>query len=308
MNSPLSSRSRPAVFEEQLIVVSGKGGVGKTAVASAIALRSARTRPTVLVTFDAQLERHPFLEVPLSYEPVEAIPGLSVLRVDGLSAIREYVRRKLPFSGLYDTLLTSHMFRDFAEAAPGFEELMCLGKLYDLVGDSGFGQVVFDGPSTGHMKTLIDVPAATLKAVLVGPLNHNARKIQDLLLDPERTRVAVAALPEEMAVREAVELETFCRDRRMAVGPIVVNQLVPQRFSAEEIRRMKALADPSPALVQGIACSVAEFDLVSSQMSALEPLQEADRNILPIPRCIDHEPSLLVERIVSAIDEAHSNA
>jgi anion-transporting ArsA/GET3 family ATPase len=290
------------VFEEQLIVVSGKGGVGKTVIASAIASKSAASTPTVLVSFDAQLDHHPLFDVALGYEPVQAAPGLSVMRVDGLSAVREYVRRKVPFSRLYDAFLTSRMFRDFAEAAPGFEELMCLGKLNDLVNESDFGRVVFDAPSTGHMKTLVDVPAATLKAVLVGPLNHNARKIQDLLLDPERTRVVLAALPEEMAVREAMELGAFCRERRMAIGPVVVNQCVASRFSPEELRALSGLADPSPALRLAIDCAIAESELCASQQSAVAPLLEAGEPILTVPQCIDHEAPHLIEAVVAAMD------
>jgi anion-transporting ArsA/GET3 family ATPase len=277
------------VFEQQLIVVSGKGGVGKTAIATAIAVRSARSVPTILVS--------------LGYEPVMAMPGLSVMRVDGLSAIREYVRRNVPFSGLYDVFLTSRMFRDFAEAAPGFEEIMCLGKLYDLASESEYGRIVFDAPSTGHMKTLIDVPAATLKAVRVGPLNHNARRIQDLLLDPDRTRVVLAALPEEMAVREAMELDALCRERRLGVGPVVINQHVTVRFSEEEVRALEKLADTSPTLRLAIDCAAAELELCASQTSAMAPLIEAGAHVLSVPQCIDHEPALLIEAIVAALDE-----
>jgi anion-transporting ArsA/GET3 family ATPase len=296
------------VFDERLIMVSGKGGVGKTAVASAIADVSARVRPTVLVTFDGQQQRHPFFDVPLSYEPVEAGANLWVQRVDGLSAVREYVRRKVPFSGLYDTLLTSRMFRDFAEAAPGFEELMCLGKLYDLVTESRFAQVVFDAPSTGHLKTLVDVPAATLKAVLVGPLNHNARKIQDLLVDPERTRMVLVALAEEMAVREALELSEFCRERRMGVGPFIINQRVMERFTAEEIRTMEALENPSAELRAGIDAATAEFGLAASQLRAIAPLGTGGSQAWTIPRCIDHEPAALLAEISAALNPLSTGA
>ena len=289
------------MFEQQLIIVSGKGGVGKTAMASAVADCSARSVPTVLVTFDAQLDQHPLFDVPLGYEPVEAAAGLWVMRVDGLSAIREYVRRKVPFSGLYDAVLSSRMFRDFAEAAPGFEELMCLGKLYDLVTEPRFERVVFDAPATGHLKTLIDVPAATLKAVLVGPLNHNARKIQDLLMDPERTRVVLTTLAEEMAVREALELEAFCRERRMGVGPVIVNQQVPDRFSEAEITNLWQLEDPSAALQVAMNCATAEFDLARSQAEAIAPLAGGNRVVWSVPRCIDHEPDALLTQLVATL-------
>jgi anion-transporting ArsA/GET3 family ATPase len=200
---------------------------------------------------------------------------------------------------MYDAFLRSGMFRDFAEAAPGFEELMCLGKLYDLATDSGFGRVVFDAPATGHLKTLIDVPAATLKAVLVGPLNHNARKIQDLLMDPERTRVVVATLAEELAVREALELEAFCRERRMGVGPVIVNQRVSQRFSDDEIRAMHAIAEPGPALATAVGVATDEHELAVSQDESVAPLAESRVAVWDLPRVIDHEPAALLEGLVS---------
>jgi anion-transporting ArsA/GET3 family ATPase len=295
------------VFKERLIVVSGKGGVGKTVIASAIAdllargsrQPGSRGEKTVLVSFDTQFKRHPVFDVPLGYEPEEAASNLWVMRVDAFAAIREYVRRKVPFSGMYDAFLRSGMFRDFAEAAPGFEELMCLGKLYDLATDSGFGRVVFDAPATGHLKTLIDVPAATLKAVLVGPLNHNARKIQDLLMDPERTRVVVATLAEELAVREALELEAFCRERRMGVGPVIVNQRVSQRFSDDEIRAMNAIAEPGPALATAVGVATDEHELAVSQDESVAPLAESRVAVWDLPRVIDHEPAALLEGLVS---------
>ena len=148
------------MFEQRLIVVSGKGGTGRTVLSCALATLCARRRKTVLVSFDRQLDAHPILGVLLGYEPVNASRGLDVMRIDALSAIREYARRRLPLARVYDAFLKSRMFRDFAEAAPGFEELMCLGKLYDLVTESGYERVIFDAPATGHLRTLVDVPAA----------------------------------------------------------------------------------------------------------------------------------------------------
>jgi anion-transporting ArsA/GET3 family ATPase len=292
------------MLEERLIIVSGKGGVGKTSIATAIARVCAKSGPTVLVTFDTQHQRHPYLDVPLGYEPLPVGQGLSLMRLDAMEAIREYVRRKVPFSGLYESLLKSRMFRDFAEASPGFEELMCLGKLYDLATGSEFKQVVFDAPATGHLKTLIDVPAATLEAVRVGPLNHNARKIQDLLLDPVRTRVLLAAMPEEMAVTEALELREFCRDRRMTSGPVVLNQWVPDRFSKEEIVSLRGLESPSEGLKDAIDCTLAEFELAQSQRAAASGLSAIDVDVWRLPRAVTQQPADLLAELQAAIESA----
>ncbi len=286
-----------SVFPENLIIVSGKGGVGKSSVAAATARLLARSENTVLVTLDPHDAPHPVFDVPLRYEPIEVAPRLSVCRIEALAAVREYVRRKMPFAGLYDAFLRGRMFRDFAEAAPGFRELMCLGKLYDLVTDSPFSRVVFDAPATGHLKTLLDVAKTTLAAVHVGPLNHNARKIQDLLLDPSRTRVLLVALPEEMALREAGELQEFCRQRRMTVGPVVINQWVAQRFSSDEVSALRQLRG-SAALASAAAVCVGESELAAVQAETVASLARSQR--LHVPRFSD--ASTVHEKMIEALD------
>ncbi len=291
-----------SVFPENLIIVSGKGGVGKSSVAAAIAALSARSENTVLVTLDVHDEPHPVFGVPLRYEPTEVAPRLSVCRIEALAAVREYVSRKVPFSGLYETFLRSRMFRDFAEAAPGFQELMCLGKLYDLVTDSPFTRVVFDAPATGHLKMLMDVAKTTLAAVHVGPLNHNARKIQDLLLDPSRTRVLLTALPEEMALREAEELQDFCRQRRMTVGPVVINQWVELRFSNDEVNALLQLRG-SAALTSAAGACRAQSELAAVQTEAVASLARSQR--LHVPRFPD--PAAVHEKMIEALDRELRN-
>lgn len=281
-------------LREKLLIVSGKGGVGKTALASALALACAEHQRTILVTLDEHYREHPFFGETLEYEPRMLAPQLWGSTLDSFSAIREYVHRKLPFAVFYDAFLKSRMFRDFAEAAPGFQELMCLGKIYDLATASDYERIVLDAPATGHLRTLLDVPEATLKAVQVGPLNHNARKIQDLLLDPERTRVLVVSLLEEMPIREALELEAYCRDRRMRVGPVLLNQHVPDRFLPEEVRALRRL-DVRDGLALAVRAALAEADLVEVQREAATAL--AGHRVVRVPRLTTHDPRLLVEEL-----------
>jgi anion-transporting ArsA/GET3 family ATPase len=292
------------LYQEKLLIVSGKGGVGKTVLSCAIARVCAARAPTILLTLDGGSGVHPLLGVTLEYKPQEVQPDLWAANVDSLSAVREYVRRKVPFSAFYDSFLTSRMFRDFAEAAPGFQELMSLGKIFDLVTSSGYRHVVADAPATGHLRTLLDVPAATLSAVQVGPLNHNARKIHDMLLDPERTRVVLATLAEDMCIREALELCEYCDERRIKAGPVLVNQHVPQRFQPDELAALRAM-DASAGLEQGVQAAIAEAELAAVQADALTALAGLETRLLP--RITTHDGGDLLVRLSAALagSEAH---
>jgi anion-transporting ArsA/GET3 family ATPase len=273
---------------ERLVIVTGKGGVGKTAVATGIASASASAGlRTVLVTLDSKDSQHPLLEVPLEYQPYHVRTGLAASRVDALQAVQEYVRRNMPFASFNEGFFKTRTFRDFAAAAPGFEELICLGKLYDLATAGDYDRVVFDAPSTGHMKLLLEVPGVTLRAVQVGPLNHNARRIQDLILDSSRTRVVLTTVPEEMAITEALELEAYCRDtHRIAVGPVVVNRQVPKRFSRTEIAALNALRAQSVSLREAVTAATNEHEEVRSQRAALEKLGATACAVLTVPRIV----------------------
>jgi len=276
----------------RLVIVTGKGGVGKSLLASTLAALCAdRGLNTILVTLDTRDDRHPVLDVPLEYTPYQVAPGFAVSRVDAFAAVAEYARRMLPLSMFYEGFFRSRAFRDFATAAPGFEDLMCLGKLYNLAVQSEFDRVIFDAPATGHLRELLEVPALTQRAVRVGPLNHNARKIQDLLLDAERTHVLVATLAEEMPVQEAMEIVDACRALRMSVGPVLVNRRLERPISHDEQRALAARRDAAPGVSEVAAAAIdAALDMASrrdAQDEALEPLRARRLPMLAIPWVAD---------------------
>jgi len=279
-----------------LILVSGKGGVGKSALAASLARLSARHGlKTVLVTLDTRDDRHPALDVPLTYKPQRVAENLYLSRVDAFESMADYARARLPLAPLYQGFFKTRAFRDFAAAAPGFDELMCLGRLYNLALESEFDRVVFDAPATGHLKTLLDVPLAVQRAVQVGPVNHVAGRIRDLLLNADRTHVFIAALAEEMAAREALDLVALCRDElRMSVGPILLNRRVRARFSATEWRQLTALesaaAGTSPQLRAAIAVAGREMDLAQAQEEALASLRRPDLALHEVPRIVLADP------------------
>ena len=155
---------------------------------------------------------------------VEVLPGLFTLNLDPQTVMDEYVRHVVKLDLVARRILASPVYHRFFAAAPGLKELMVLGKIMvleeahrRLSREPLYDLIVLDAPATGHGLAYLKVPLAASRAIPVGPIGHNARRILQLLRDPARTALVVVAAPEEMAVVEAVELyrarQSRSRDR-----------------------------------------------------------------------------------------------
>jgi anion-transporting ArsA/GET3 family ATPase len=217
--------------------VSGKGGVGKTTVAAALALAGARAGLRVILAEVGSDEVAPRLfeakPKPVGYAGRELAPGLRALRIDPYDALAEYLALQLGLRSLVDLVLGSRPFRQLMDAAPGWRELITLGKVWHLEqmrGDDGHPHcdlLVVDAPATGHGVRFLDAPRVVVSAVRAGPLRRHAAKVEALVEDPERTLLLPVSLAEELPVRETAELVERVRSEvGIAVDRVVVNALV----------------------------------------------------------------------------------
>lgn len=247
------------LFEKKLVVVTGKGGVGRTTVAAALALAAARHGKRVLLAQTRSKERLSRLlgGPPVLTEMVRVRPSLWAVNIFPEAALREYGLMVLHSSLIYRAVFENKLSRAFIRAIPGVEDYSLLGKVwYHTTETEGgrprFDLTIVDGPATGHALTLLRLPQAILDSVPEGPLTRDAKSANELLHDPTRTTALLVTLAEEMPVNESIELAAKLRDElRIAVGPLVVNQLYPPRFVAGPSAR--ALAElPEHTGDQGI--------------------------------------------------------
>jgi anion-transporting ArsA/GET3 family ATPase len=225
------------MVHQRLVIVGGKGGVGRTTVAAALGLALARAgRRTLLahVRCRQQLSTLFGLEDPIDDTIRQVEDNLWAVNMNPQAAIREMGLLVLRFRSIYRLVLENRIVRSFLRAVPALEEYSMIGKAWYHTTEllpSGFPRydtVVFDGPATGHLISMLRIPQVILDAVPEGPLTGDARKARALLSDPDRTCLWLVTLAEEMAASEALDLyRAAYRELDISVSRLVVNRLYP---------------------------------------------------------------------------------
>ena len=197
-----------------LVIVAGKGGVGKTTVTAVLARAAANAGRRVLVV---ELDGKPTLD--------GLLPDLEVRHLSAAELLEEYlfehgfkrIAKRLASTGVIDVIGT---------AAPGIDDLVVLGKIKQLERSGNWDLIVVDGPAAGHAITFLTAAPGLLDAVRSGPVRDQATDVQALLADRTRCQAVLVTLPETTPVNELIEL-SFAIEERVGVrlAPIVVNQV-----------------------------------------------------------------------------------
>ena len=257
------------LLERRLVILSGKGGVGKSVVGTALALAArARGKRILFIEVDAPLTASRYLGgAPVGGRETEVRPGLSIVNLVPADVMDEYVRDVVRVDLIARKVLSSPIYRRFFAAAPGLPELMVLGKIMTLVEERTgwprrpkYDLVIVDAPATGHGLAFLRVPLVASNAVPVGPVGSNARRILALLRDPAKTALAIVAQPEEMAVVEALEFQRMTRaELGIEARAFVLNGCQERRFTgAQETEILRGVSeDEDGRLAPGVTLQAA---------------------------------------------------
>jgi anion-transporting ArsA/GET3 family ATPase len=300
------------LLDRRLVVVTGKGGVGKSTVAAALATLAARRGKRVLVAEVDARERVALLLGGRPSGPVirQAVPSISTVNVDPRHALEEYALMVVKVRAIYQAVFENRVVRFFLRAVPSLAETLMLGKILHETRSESDGKprwdlVIVDAPATGHAVQLLGVPSALLDTVPGGPLRRDAEWMQALLTDPAKTSVVLVSLPEEMPVSETVELDAQVRDRlRLPRGPVFLNAMPDARFSPEEQDRLQGLAGSEPPVGPAARAAVLQAGRRERAEGQLDRLREAlDRPVVTLPHlATERWGRRAVERIADAMD------
>jgi anion-transporting ArsA/GET3 family ATPase len=251
----MTMEAERSLLDRRLVIVSGKGGTGKTTVAAALAVAAQKRGKRVLAVEVGPHEHLPQLidrgGKPVGYAGRELRPGLHAMRIDPFEAMAEYLGLQLGAKGLVQLGMKNKPLRQLLEGAPGWRELITLGKIWylqqmrDSAGAPLHEMIIVDAPATGHGVTFLDVPRVVHSAVQAGPLSRNALLVEEMIRDADQTVLLPVSLAEELPAQESAEFVHRVRDElEIAVDRIVVNAVAPPPFPPG----LEALPDQLQAL------------------------------------------------------------
>ncbi len=234
-----------SLLDLKLIFVTGKGGVGKTTVASALALlASLRGKRALICEVDAKGDVAGYYEAPATgFQEREVLPGLFAMTMDTEASLREYLKLQLriPVVGRIGPLAKAFDF--VATAAPGVREILTVGKFCHEVRERNYDMVVVDAPASGHIVGQLTAPQSINNLVKVGLIRTQTDWMLDILSDPVTTGLIAVCTPEEMPVAETIELAARVRDETtVQLSSVVVNRVLPELFGRQEEAVFEQLA------------------------------------------------------------------
>jgi anion-transporting ArsA/GET3 family ATPase len=276
---------------KRLVLFCGKGGVGKTTVACALALQLARAGKRVLLAgIDSTDQISRYFEIPtIGLREVELEKGLYGIHLDEQLIFDSFIRKTFRFKSLYRRILESTIYQYFTAAAPGLKELIVLDTVQELTGQvrPPYDHVLLDCPATGHGLSYLDVGNQTLRTFHFGPLHRKAEAVQALLTDATQSGVVIVTLAEELPVNETLELYEALRGRlKIAVDALVVNGLFPLLDPPLDTAALEQLRDAAPIFAApALASALAEAGLFYQARSRInqEHLERLAQE-LPVPR------------------------
>lgn len=220
------------LFDRKLLLVAGKGGVGRTTVAIALALAAGQAgrRAAVLELYGSDAIGPRFGLAGRSYTPRPIAPNVDTFSLTPYECLDDFGRQKLRVNALVRVLFHNRVFRAFVDAVPGLHDLFQLGKINHLAttpsaDDPNYDLLVLDAPATGHGLTLLAAAASMQEMVGGGLVADEAKLIRDLLHDPTRTGIVLTSLPDVLPVNESLELVAQLGEHRDLLAAAVMNQV-----------------------------------------------------------------------------------
>jgi anion-transporting ArsA/GET3 family ATPase len=249
-----------SLLDKRILIVTGKGGTGKTTIATALGLWAARTgRSTLLVECNGARHIPPLFRQPSAgYTPCALHPGLSAMSITAEEAIEDYVVKQIKVKKLYSLVFRNRVMGPFMDAVPGLHDAVHLGKITDLAeedktdGRPTWDLIIVDAPATGHGLHMLASARSMMELTRAGPVFEGVKTVHKVISDRQKTGLVLTCLPEALPVNETIALSKSLGLAGHRVAAVVLNEMVKMALPevddwARTRRHIAAHTDPAVA-------------------------------------------------------------
>jgi len=218
------------LFSKKLVMVTGKGGIGKTVVSAALGqCAAAQGLKTLIIESSSRDQVSPLFGIPeVGHLKTLVQPNLSCINLTQKETLKEYVTKYLKQEMLYEKIFTNKMVESFFNVIPGFTEVMLLGRLFytcELAEGERPDLVIFDASASGHFLSLMTTPNAVQHTNLGGPLVKETLRVRNFLADSTKCGTVFVGVPEELVVSEMLEfIPKLIQESPCEVSGVILNR------------------------------------------------------------------------------------
>jgi anion-transporting ArsA/GET3 family ATPase len=288
---------RALVDERDLVLVTGKGGTGKSTLVAALASLAAKRRGRAVAL---ELSAHPTLA-----ELVPRDGGVRTTHLDLDNALAPSLGRLLGLPVLAGAVLANPLLKLFIRTSPSIREMVVLDQLAHLVDEAAAERVpvVVGLHATGHALSLLGTPRAVREMLRVGPLARIAARVEALLTDARRCELLAVSLPEELPVNETIELLQRAAEIRVASRVVLVNQMPEAPVDPADAHLLDEIRRKHTGVLARIALAArGELDALALARRHVDRLRASvDAEVLTLPRLPASSPSQCVARLVEVL-------
>jgi arsenite-transporting ATPase len=229
------------ILGRRVLIVLGKGGVGKSTLSAAIAKVATLSGANALVMeCDARAPLAATFGVTSSFVPTPVAHNLSVMTLDGRAALEEYLRLVVPGRMLLKAVFASRLYQFFVQAAPGLRELMMLGKVFYDAGQPdpkapARNLIVVDAPASGQAMSLLKMPTAARSTFGDSVVGKEASNISKMLRDQRNCAIVQVTTADTLSISETIETHALLSSIHLAPAAVLFNRMPPSEFGTEDI-------------------------------------------------------------------------
>lgn len=290
--------------KQRIIFVTGKGGVGKSTVAAAVAQKLAQGgQNTLLVELGEQSYFQYVYKRPITYSPTEISSNYSIALWSGETCLKEYVFYLIRVKKIVDLFFENKIMRSFIRAAPALKELAILGKITSGVRGWGpelnYDNIVIDAFSSGHFMALLKAPRGMADLISAGPMGEQSRAIDEVLKRADICEYRVVSLPEELPVSETIELAADLKQVLGVDAKVICNRVYQPLVSGPDL---KAISEDRESSVEAREFASFVIESVSRQEVHLEKIRQNFVKALYLPFLFEADGVKVISSLSSTIE------